>query len=171
VFDFSTFTVELPAGSYTLDTSTFVISPVMSFVATQAYTAPAGYQSWAVGDTWNTPPHNSLLTVIPAHSGMVIDVTDLAAPGSTTATITLDDFQVPQHGVDTDILGPYPAVLVVGSLSAEQVTTLKSNGYGYIAMDTSSVYSDWTARLTRTPAPTTNSIPTRRACMSSTAAR
>jgi hypothetical protein len=55
VFDFTTFTVELPAGSYTLNLSTFVISPVMSFVATQPFTAPAGYQSWAAGDTWNTP--------------------------------------------------------------------------------------------------------------------
>jgi hypothetical protein len=34
-------------------------------------------------------------------------------------------------------------VLVVGALSAEQVTTLKSNGYGYIAMDAGSVYSDY----------------------------
>jgi hypothetical protein len=33
VFDFTTFTVELAAGSYTLNLSTFVISPVMSFPA------------------------------------------------------------------------------------------------------------------------------------------
>jgi hypothetical protein len=50
---------------------------------------------------------------------------------------------VPVQGTDTDLPGPYPSVLVVGSLSAEQVTTLKANGYGYIAMDTASVYSDW----------------------------
>lgn len=143
VFDFSTFTINLPAGSYTIDFSTFVISPVLSFVATQPYTAPAGYQSWAVGDTWATPAHASLLTVVPAHTGMVIDVTDPGAPGNTTATITLDDFQVPARGADTDIPGPYPAVLVVGSLSAEQVSTLKATGYGYIAMNTGSVYSDW----------------------------
>jgi hypothetical protein len=142
VFSFSTFTVNLPAGSFTIDFSSFVISPVLSFVATQPYTAPAGFQSWAVGDTWQTPAHASLLTVIPAHTSMVIDVTDPAAAGSTTATITLDDFQVPAQGVDTDIAGPYPAVLVVGGLSAEQVTTLKGNGYGYIAMNTGSVYSD-----------------------------
>ncbi len=143
VFDFSTFTVELPAGSYTIDFSSFVISPVMSFVATQPFTAPAGYQSWAVGDTWNTPDHASMLVVVPATTQMVIDVTDPGAAGSTTATMTLDDFQVPKQGVDTSIAGPYPAVLVVGGLSAEQVTTLKQNGYGYIAMDTASVYSDW----------------------------
>jgi glucuronyl esterase-like protein len=143
VFDFSTFTVELPAGSYTLNSATFVVTPNTDFVATQPYTAPAGYQSWAVGDTWNTPAHASLLVVVPATTQMVIDVTDPGAAGSTTATITLDDFQVPTRGVDTDIAGPYPAVLVVGSLSAEQVTTLKNNGYGYIAMDTGSVYSDW----------------------------
>jgi hypothetical protein len=142
VFSFSTFTVNLPAGSFTIDFSSFVISPVMSFVATQAYTAPAGFQDWAVGDTWNTPAHASLLQVIAAHTQMVIDVTDPGAAGKTTATITLDDFQVPARGVDTDIPGPYPSVLVVGGLSAEQVTTLKANGYGYIAMNTASVYSD-----------------------------
>jgi hypothetical protein len=64
VFDFTTFAVELPAGSYTLNLSTFVISPVMSFVATAPFTAPAGYQSWAVGDTWNTPDHASLLVQV-----------------------------------------------------------------------------------------------------------
>jgi hypothetical protein len=142
VFSFSTFSVNLPAGSYTIDVSSFVITPVLSFVATQAYTAPAGFQDWAVGDTWNTPAHATLLQVTPAHTQMVIDVTDPGAPGSTTATITLDDFQVPKHGVDTDIPGPYPSVLVVGGLSAEQVTTLKANGYGYVAMNTGSVYSD-----------------------------
>ncbi len=115
----------------------------MDFVATAPYTAPAGFQSWAVGDTWNTPAHASLLVVVPATTQMVIDVTDPSAAGSTTATITLDDFQVPRQGADTDIAGPYPAVLVVGSLSAEQVTTLKNSGYGYIAMDTGSVYSDF----------------------------
>ena len=66
VFDFSTFSVNLPAGSFNLDFSSFVITPVMSFAATQAYTAPAGFQSWAVGDTWSTPAHASLLTVVPA---------------------------------------------------------------------------------------------------------
>jgi hypothetical protein len=142
VFSFSTFSVNLPAGSFNLDFSTFVITPVLSFVATQPYTAPAGFQSWAVGDTWQTPAHASLLTVIAAHTSMVIDVTDPGAAGSTTATITLDDFQVPEQGVDTGIAGPYPSVLVVGGLSKEQVTTLKANGYGYIAMNTGSVYSD-----------------------------
>jgi hypothetical protein len=143
VFDFSTFSVNLPAGSYNIDFSTFVITPIMSFVATQPYTAPAGFQSWAVGDTWTTPSHASLLQVTPATTQMVIDITDPGAAGNTTATMTLDDFQVPKQGVDTDIAGPYPSVLVVGSLSAEQVTTLKQNGYGYIAMDTASVYSDF----------------------------
>src|SRR5262249_1172457 len=33
-------------------------------------------------------------------------------------------------------------VLVVGTLPAQQVLTLKRNGYAYIAMDTASVYSD-----------------------------
>jgi hypothetical protein len=120
-----------------------VISPVLSFVATQAYTADPGYQDWAVGDTWNTPDHASLLIQVPASTGLVVNVTDPSAPGSTTATITIDDYAIPQRGVDTDIPGPYPSVLVVGALSTEQVTTLTSNGYGYIAMDTGSVYSDW----------------------------
>jgi hypothetical protein len=142
VFSFSTFSVNLPAGSFTLDFSSFTITPNLNFVATQPYAAPAGFQSWAVGDTWNTPAHASLLVVIPAHTRMVVDVTDPGAAGSTTATIMLDAFEVPQHGVDTDIAGPYPVVLVVGGLSAEQVTTLKGNGYGYIAMNTGSVYSD-----------------------------
>jgi hypothetical protein len=143
VFDFSTFTVELPEGSYTLNLSTFVISPVMTFVATQPFTAPAGYQSWAVGDTWNTPDHASLLIGVPATTQLVVDVTDPGAPAATAATITIDAYEIPQQGVTTDIPGPYPAVLVVGSLSAEQVTTLQQNGYGYLAMDTGSVYSDW----------------------------
>ena len=142
VFSFSTFSVNLPAGSFTLDFSSFTITPNLSFVATQPYEAPAGFQSWAVGDTWSTPAHASLLTVIPAHTRMVVDVTDPGAAGTKTATIMLDSFVVPQHGVDTDIAGPYPSVLVVGGLSAEQVATLKANGYGYIAMNTGSVYSD-----------------------------
>jgi hypothetical protein len=142
-FDFSTFSVSLPTGSYNIDFSSFVITPIVSFVATQPYTAPTGFQSWTVGDTWNTPSHASLLQLIPATTQMVIDITDPGAAGSTTATMTLDDFQVPAQGVDTDIAGPYPSVLVVGGLSAEQVTTLKQNGYGYIAMDTASVYSDF----------------------------
>lgn len=142
VFSFSTFSVNLPAGSYNLDFSTFVITPVMDFVAMQPYTAPMGYQSWAVGDTWNTPAHAGLLTVVPATTAMVVDVTDPGAAGSTTATIKLDAFEVPQRGVDTDIAGPYPSVLVVGGLSAQQVATLKANGYGYVAMNTGSVYSD-----------------------------
>jgi hypothetical protein len=142
VFSFSTFSVNLPAGSFTFDPSTFVITPVMSFVATTAYTAPAGFQSWAVGDSWSTPAHASLLTVTPAHTSMVVDVTDPGAAGSTTATIKIDGFSVPVQGTDTAIAGPYPSVLVVGSLSAEQVATLKANGYGYIAMNTGSVYSD-----------------------------
>jgi hypothetical protein len=142
VFSFSTFSVNLPPGSFTLDFSSFTITPNLSFVATQPYNAPAGFQSWAVGDTWSTPSHASLLVVIPAHTRMVVDVTDPGAAGSTTATIMLDAFVVPQHGVDTDIPGPYPSVLVVGGLSAEQVATLKANGYGYVAMNTGSVYSD-----------------------------
>ncbi|HEY3867720.1 MAG TPA: hypothetical protein VGM10_05200 [Actinocrinis sp.] len=151
VFNFSTFSVELPTGSYTLNPASFVISPVMSFVATQAFTAPSGYQSWAVGDSWSTPSHAGLLVAVPASTQMVIDVTDPAAAGSTTATITLDAFEVPQHGADTDIAGPYPSVLVVGSLSAEQVSTLKASGYGYIAMDTASVYSDFDSTANTNP--------------------
>lgn len=143
VFSFSNFTVNLPAGSFNFDTSTFVITPIMSFVATQPYTAPTGFQSWAAGDSWSTPDHASLLVQVPATTRMVINVTDPNAAGSTTATISLDDLQVPKQGADTGIPGPYPAVLVIGSLSSEQVTTLKNNGYGYIAMNTASVYSDF----------------------------
>jgi hypothetical protein len=142
VFSFATFSVNLPSGSFTLDFSSFTIFPNLSFVATQPYNAPPGFQSWAVGDTWSTPSHASLLVVIPAHTRMVVDVTDPGAAGSTTATIMLDAFEVPKQGVDTDIAGPYPSVLVVGGLSSEQVTTLKNNGYGYVAMNTGSVYSD-----------------------------
>jgi hypothetical protein len=142
VFSFSTFSVNLPAGSFNIDFSSFTVTPIMSFVATQPYTAPAGFQSWAAGDTWQTPAHASLLVAVPATTQMVIDVTDPGAAGKTTTTIKLDNFQVPRQGTDTDIPGPYPSVLVVGGLSAEQVTTLKANGYGYIAMNTASVYSD-----------------------------
>jgi hypothetical protein len=73
---------------------------------------------------------------------LVVNITDPSATGSTTATITIDDDAIPTYK-DTGIPGPYPCVLVVGALSAEQVTTLVSNGYGYIAMDTGSVYSDY----------------------------
>jgi hypothetical protein len=142
VFNFSNFQIMLPAGSYTLDLSTFVITPILTFVATQPYNPGGTFQSWAVGDTWNTPAHASLLVVNPAHTTMVVDVTDPGANASTTATIRLDSFVVPQQGVDTDIAGPYPSVLVVGGLSSQQVATLKANGYGYISMNTGSVYSD-----------------------------
>lgn len=142
VFDFSEFTVRLPAGSYTLDPGTFTLFPVLDFVATEAYDAPDGFQDWDAGDTWNDADHATLLVHHPASTQMVVTVTDPGAPGNTTATIKLDGFAVPQQGVDTDLPGPYPAVLVVGTLPAEQVTTLKRNGYAYIAMNTGSVYSD-----------------------------
>jgi hypothetical protein len=142
VFDSKTFTIALPQGSYTLDFSTFTLYPVLDFVAQAAYTAPAGFDGWAAGDSWSTPSHQRLLTTTPAHQRTVVTVTDPGAPGKTTATIRLDGFEVPQQGVDTDLPGPYPAVLVVGGLSTEQVTTLKRNGYAYISMNTGSVYSD-----------------------------
>ncbi|MBO0868452.1 MAG: hypothetical protein J2P15_07790, partial [Micromonosporaceae bacterium] len=142
VFDFSTFAINLPAGSYTVDFSTFTITPVLDFVATQAYDAPSGYQDWDVGDSWTDADHASLLVHTPASTRTVVNISDPGAPGNKTATIQLDGFEVPQQGVDTDLPGPYPAVLVVGTLPAEQVTTLKRNGYAYIAMNTGSVYSD-----------------------------
>jgi hypothetical protein len=142
VFDFSAFAFRLPAGSFTFDFNTFTVFPNLSFVAAAAYDAPAGFQDWDVGDTWNDPDHQTLLVTIPASVRTVVDVTDPAAPGKTTATIKLSAFEVPKQGTDTDLAGPYPVVLVVGSLSAEQVTTLKRNGYAYIAMNTGSVYSD-----------------------------
>jgi hypothetical protein len=142
VFDFSTFTIHLPAGSYTLDFSTFTLYPVAGFVAPAPYDAPEGFQDWAAGDTWADPDHRQLLTTTPAHTRTVVRVTDPGAPGSTTATIRLDAFEVPEQGVDTDIAGPYPVVLVVGGLPAQQVTTLKRNGYAYVSMNTGSVYSD-----------------------------
>jgi hypothetical protein len=142
VFDFSTFSINLPAGSYTVDFSTFTITPVLSFVATQAYDAPGAFQDWDAGDTWNDTDHASQLIHTPAATRTVVNISDPGAPGNKTATIALDGFQVPQRGVDTDLPGPYPAVLVVGTLPAEQVTTLKRNGYAYIAMNTGSVYSD-----------------------------
>ncbi len=142
VFDFTTFTVNLPAGSYTLNPATFVLTPNLDFVATQAYDAPGGFQDWDAGDTWNDADHSTLLVRNPASTRMVVTVTDPGAPGSKTARIRLDGFEVPRQGVDTDLPGPYPAVLVVGTLPAEQVTTLKRNGYAYLAMNTGSVYSD-----------------------------
>src|SRR5262245_36018203 len=108
VFSFATFSVNLPPGSFNLDFSSFTITPVLNFAATQPYTAPAGFQSWAVGDTWSTPAHASLLVTIPATTRMVVDVSDPGAAGSTTATIKLDAMSVPKQGVDTDIAGPYP---------------------------------------------------------------
>jgi hypothetical protein len=142
VFDFSAFTIRLPAGSFTFDFSTFTVFPNLSFVAAAPYDAPAGFQDWDIGDTWNDIDHRTLLVIIPATTRTVVDVTDPGAPGTTTATFRLSGFEVPQQGIDTDIPGPYPAVLVVGTLPAQQVTTLKRNGYAYLAMDTGSVYSD-----------------------------
>jgi len=142
VFDFSAFTFRLPPGSFTFDAGTFTVLPNLTFVATAAYDAPSGFQDWDVGDTWNDTDHRQLLVTIPATTRTVVDVTDPGAPGQTTATFRLSALQVPQPGVDTDIPGPYPVVLVVGTLPAEQVTTLKHDGYAYVAMDTGSVYSD-----------------------------
>lgn len=93
VFDFTTFTINLPAGSYTIDFSTFVISPVLSFVATQPYTAPAGYQSWAVGDTWATPAHASLLTVVPAPAFAAPPADGFSSPQGETPTWNSQDLQ------------------------------------------------------------------------------
>ncbi|MDR0905003.1 MAG: hypothetical protein LBN00_02305 [Oscillospiraceae bacterium] len=69
---------------------------------------------------------------------VLVDVTD----NGKTAVIKLDAFDVPAFGADTQIAGPYPAVVCVGGLPAEQVATLKQNGYAYISMNTASVYSD-----------------------------
>lgn len=142
VFDFSAFAFRLPAGSFTFDFSTFTVFPNLSFVNPAAYDAPTGFQDWDAGDTWNDADHRQLLIMVPATTRTVVDVTDAGAPGRTTATFRLSGFEVPQQGTDTDLPGPYPVVLVVGTLSAQQVTTLKRNGYAYLAMDTGSVYSD-----------------------------
>ncbi|WNB86066.1 hypothetical protein [Cellulomonas sp. ATA003] len=141
VFDFSTFTTHLPAGSYTFAPGGgFTLLPVPDFVAEAAYDAPDGYPDWAAGDTWDD--HRDLLTVTPATARTEVRVSDPEAPGATTASIRLDAFEVPVQGVDTDLPGPYPVVLTVGGLSAQQVTTLKANGYAYVSMNTGSVYSD-----------------------------
>ncbi|HZM84737.1 MAG TPA: hypothetical protein VFC19_54135 [Candidatus Limnocylindrales bacterium] len=142
VFDSSAFTFRLPAGSFTFDFSTFTVFPNLSFVASAPYDAPEGFQDWDTGDTWNDADHRTLLMVVPATTRTVVDVSDPGATGRTTATFRLRGFEVPQQGADTDIPGPYPVVLVVGTLPTQQVTTLKRNGYAYIAMDTGSVYSD-----------------------------
>src|SRR5262245_6964199 len=93
VFDFSTFSINLPAGSYTVDFSTFTITPVLSFVATQAYDAPGAFQDWDAGDTWTDADHASLLVHTPASTRTVVNITDPGAPGNTTATIRLDGFE------------------------------------------------------------------------------
>lgn len=82
-----------------------------------------------------TPPGSTTPTTY-------VQVTDPDAPGATTARITISSIEAPVQGVDTDLPGPYPAVLVVGRLSNQQVATLKANGYGYVSMNTRSVYSD-----------------------------
>jgi hypothetical protein len=121
----SMFEISLPEGSYRFNFSDFSLLPVFDYHS----------ESWG---SWED--HKDLLITSPQHirTDMVVTV----AYEGKEAHIKLDSVQVPERGVDTDISGPYPAVITIGRLPEEQVLTLKQNGYAYISMNTASVYSD-----------------------------
>lgn len=119
------FSVNLPEGSYRWNFDDFSLRPILD------------YRSDAWG-SWDG--HQELLITIPAHTR--IDSVVTVTVDGRTADIKLDAVTVPVQGVDTALCGPYPAMIVIGGLSAEQITTLKQNGYAYISMNTGSVFSD-----------------------------
>lgn len=119
------FAVSLPEGSYNWDFSDFSLKPVLSFRS----------ETWG---TWEA--HRDLLITIPAHTRIDSFITVMAE--GREAEIKLSAVEVPVKGTDTALDGPFPAMIVIGGLSKEQITTLKQNGYAYISMDTGSVFSD-----------------------------
>jgi hypothetical protein len=121
----SLFEVNLPEGSFTWNFADFSLRPVMDFQN----------ESWG---SWDN--HKELLLTIPEH--MRTDIVVRVTHQGREADIKLDALEVPVRGLDTDIKGPYPVVIVIGRLAEEQVLTLKQNGYAYISMNTGSVYSD-----------------------------
>jgi hypothetical protein len=88
--------------------------------------------------------HQELLITVPAHTRK--DVLIAVSDGSKTAEFKLDALEAPVWGVDTEHLPPYPVLIVIGGLPAEQVRTLKKSGYAYISMNTGSVYAESPSR-------------------------
>jgi hypothetical protein len=125
VVETGSFNVKLPDGSFKWEFADFSLRPVPEFKD----------DNWGGWDS-----HRDLLITIPAH--IRTDEYVAVTHKGKTAEIKLDALEVPVFGIDTDISGPYPAVIVIGGLSSEQVKTLKTNGYAYISMNTGSVYSD-----------------------------
>ena len=125
VMEPGSFTVNLPEGAFRWEFSDFSLRPVPDYRDDQ-------WGSWSENE--------ELLITIPAHTR--IDSFVAVTLGDKTAEIKLDALEVPEKGVDTELDGPYPAVIVIGGLPAEQIKTLKENGYAYISMNTGSVYSD-----------------------------
>ena len=121
----SMFEVNLPDDSYSFNFADFSIHPNMSYKN----------ESWG---SWEE--HKELLITTAEH--MRTDTVVSVSYEGKEANIKLDSVQVPVCGIDTDIIGPYPVVIVIGRLPEEQVLTLKQNGYAYISMNTGSVYSD-----------------------------
>lgn len=125
VMEPGSFTINLPEGAFSWEFSDFSLRPVPEYRDDE-------WGSW--GD------HEELLITIPAH--IRTDTFVAVALGDKTGEIKLDALEVPEKGADTQLDGPYPAVIVIGGLPAEQIKTLKENGYAYISMNTGSVYSD-----------------------------
>lgn len=125
VVEAGSFKVNLPEGSFRWDFSDFSLRPVEDYRDDE-------WGSWSA--------HKELLITIPAHIRKDTFVT--INVGEKRAEIKLDSLEIPVKGTDTELDGPYPAVIVIGGLSTEQIATLKSRGYAYISMNTGSVYSD-----------------------------
>jgi hypothetical protein len=124
-----TFSVSLPEGSYKWNFLGFTLLPVLDY-------RDGEWGSWE--------EHSDMLMTIPAHTRR--DAYVSVADKGGTAEIRLDALEIPVKGLDTELDGPYPALIVIGGLPPEQVKTLKARGYAYIAMNTGSVYGDGAAR-------------------------
>ncbi len=119
------FSVALPEGAYRWEFTDFSLRPAMDFRS----------------DAWGSwSDHRELLITLPART-RTDNYVAVTVDGK-TAEFRLAAFEVPVRGVDTEIEGPYPAMIAIGGLPSEQVTNLRQNGYAYISMDTGTVFSD-----------------------------
>ncbi len=129
VMEAGSFGVKLPEGSYIWDFSDFSLHPVLDYRD----------EAWGC---WEN--HRDLLLTVPAHirSDILVAVADVGK----TAEFKLDALETPVEGIDTEYSPPYPVLIVIGGLPAEQVRTLKKCGYACICMNTGTVYSDSPSR-------------------------